>query len=55
MRKMMKMILVFIGIVLIFIGIFIKIEEVSLFITILGMLIITFYSDVKKQLLMNLK
>jgi transcriptional regulator with XRE-family HTH domain len=45
----------FIGIVLIFIGIFIKIEEVSLFITILGMLIITFYSDVKKAIINEFK
>ncbi|CAI8950173.1 XRE family transcriptional regulator [Bacillus sp. IT-79MI2] len=41
----------FIGIALIFIGIFIGIEGISLFITILGMLIMVFYSDVKKAII----
>ncbi|MBY7114926.1 helix-turn-helix transcriptional regulator [Bacillus sp. 17RED48] len=41
----------FIGIVLIFIGI----EGISLFITILGMLIMVFYSDVKKAIITEFK
>ncbi|PHB26647.1 helix-turn-helix domain-containing protein [Bacillus pseudomycoides] len=41
----------FIGIALIFIGIFIGIEGISLFITISGMLIMVFYSDVKKAII----
>ncbi|MBJ7967615.1 MULTISPECIES: helix-turn-helix domain-containing protein [Bacillus cereus group] len=45
----------FIGIVLIFIGIFIGIEGISLFITILGMLIMVFYSDVKKAIINEFK
>lgn len=45
----------FIGIVLIFIGIFIGIEGISLFITILGMLIMVFYSDVKKAIITEFK
>ena len=45
----------FIGIVLIFIGIFIGIEGLSLFITILGMLIMVFYSDVKKVIINEFK
>ena len=45
----------FIGIVLIFIGIFIGIEGLSLFITILGMLIMVFYSDVKKAIITEFK
>ncbi|MED1560003.1 MULTISPECIES: helix-turn-helix domain-containing protein [Bacillus] len=45
----------FIGIALIFIGIFIGIEGVSLFITILGMLIMVFYSDVKKAIINEFK
>ncbi|AJI26274.1 helix-turn-helix transcriptional regulator (plasmid) [Bacillus cereus] len=45
----------FIGIVLIFVGIFIGIEGISLFITILGMLIMIFYSDVKKLIINEFK
>ncbi|PEI88914.1 transcriptional regulator [Bacillus pseudomycoides] len=45
----------FIGIALIFIGIFIGIEGISLFITILGMLIMVFYSDVKKAIINEFK
>ncbi|PHF02720.1 transcriptional regulator [Bacillus pseudomycoides] len=45
----------FIGIVLIFIGIFIGIEGISLFLTILGMLIMVFYSDVKKAIINEFK
>ncbi|MGE6851044.1 helix-turn-helix domain-containing protein [Bacillus tropicus] len=45
----------FIGIVLIFVGIFIGIEGVSLFITISGMLIMVFYSDVKKVIINEFK
>ena len=45
----------FIGIVLIFVGIFIGIEGVSLFITISGMLIMVFYSDVKKIIVNEFK
>ncbi|PFD30211.1 transcriptional regulator [Bacillus cereus] len=45
----------FIGIALIFIGIFIGIEGISLFITILGMLIMVFYSDVKKVIINEFK
>ncbi|PEU01465.1 helix-turn-helix domain-containing protein [Bacillus cereus] len=45
----------FIGIVLIFVGIFIGIEGISLFITILGMLIMVFYSDVKKIIINEFK
>ncbi len=45
----------FIGIVLIFIGIFIGIEGISLFITILGMLMMVFYSDVKKAIINEFK
>ncbi|MCU5668544.1 helix-turn-helix transcriptional regulator (plasmid) [Bacillus cereus] len=45
----------FIGIVLIFVGIFIGIEGVSLFITISGMLIMVFYSDVKKLIINEFK
>lgn len=45
----------FIGIVLIFVGIFIGIEGISLFITILGMLIMVFYSDVKKAIINEFK
>ncbi|MDM5431226.1 helix-turn-helix domain-containing protein [Bacillus mycoides] len=45
----------FIGITLIFIGIFIGIEGISLFITILGMLIMVFYSDVKKAIINEFK
>lgn len=41
----------FIGSALIFIGIFIGIEGISLFITILGMLLMVFYSDVKKAII----
>ncbi|MDR4943003.1 helix-turn-helix domain-containing protein [Bacillus wiedmannii] len=45
----------FIGIVLIFVGIFIGIEGISLFITISGMLIMVFYSDVKKVIINEFK
>lgn len=45
----------FIGIVLIFTGIFIGIEGISLFITIFGMLIMVFYSDVKKAIINEFK
>ncbi|MGE1027484.1 helix-turn-helix domain-containing protein [Bacillus sp. GMs2/2] len=45
----------FIGIVLIFVGIFIGIEGISLFITISGMLIMVFYSDVKKIIVNEFK
>ncbi|CDN39351.1 helix-turn-helix domain-containing protein [Bacillus thuringiensis] len=45
----------FIGIALIFVGIFIGIEGISLFITILGMLIMVFYSDVKKLIINEFK
>ncbi|HFK1465166.1 TPA: helix-turn-helix domain-containing protein [Bacillus cereus] len=45
----------FIGIILIFVGIFIGIEGVSLFITISGMLIMVFYSDVKKIIINEFK
>ncbi|AKR38492.1 helix-turn-helix transcriptional regulator [Bacillus cereus] len=45
----------FIGIILIFIGIFIGIEGISLFITILGMLMMVFYSDVKKAIINEFK
>ncbi|MGN7198405.1 helix-turn-helix domain-containing protein [Bacillus mycoides] len=45
----------FIGIALIFIGIFIGIEGISLFITILGMMIMVFYSDVKKAIINEFK
>ncbi|MED0973502.1 helix-turn-helix transcriptional regulator [Bacillus paramycoides] len=45
----------FIGISLIFIGIFIGVEGISLFITILGMLIMVFYSDVKKAIINEFK
>ncbi|WP_089607972.1 helix-turn-helix domain-containing protein [Bacillus cereus] len=45
----------FIGIVLIFVGIFIGIEGISLFITILGMLIMVFYSDLKKLFINEFK
>ncbi|MBU4642451.1 helix-turn-helix domain-containing protein [Bacillus toyonensis] len=45
----------FIGIILIFVGIFIGIEGVSLFITISGMLIMVFYSDVKKIIVNEFK
>ncbi|KFN05929.1 XRE family transcriptional regulator [Bacillus clarus] len=45
----------FIGSALIFIGIFIGIEGISLFITILGMLIMVFYSDVKKAIINEFK
>ncbi|MEH7646162.1 helix-turn-helix domain-containing protein [Bacillus toyonensis] len=45
----------FIGIALIFIGIFIGIEGISLFITILGMMIMVFYSDVKKVIINEFK
>ncbi|WP_459501898.1 helix-turn-helix domain-containing protein [Bacillus sp. C1] len=45
----------FIGIALIFIGIFIGIEGISLFITILGMLIMVFYTDVKKAIIHEFK
>ncbi|MGG0515875.1 helix-turn-helix domain-containing protein [Bacillus pseudomycoides] len=45
----------FIGIALVFIGIFIGIEGISLFITILGMLIMVFYSDVKKAIINEFK
>lgn len=45
----------FIGITLIFIGISIGIEGISLFITILGMLIMVFYSDVKKAIINEFK
>ncbi|MBU4642982.1 helix-turn-helix domain-containing protein [Bacillus toyonensis] len=45
----------FIGIALIFIGIFIGIEGISLFITVLGMLIMVFYSDVKKEIINEFK
>ncbi|WP_306471700.1 hypothetical protein [Bacillus cereus] len=45
----------FIGIVLIFIGIFIGIEGISLFMTILGMMIMVFYSDVKKAIINEFK
>lgn len=44
-----------IGIVLIFLGIFIGIEGISLFITISGMLIMVFYSDVKKIIVNEFK
>ncbi|PEM77222.1 helix-turn-helix domain-containing protein [Bacillus pseudomycoides] len=45
----------FIGSALIFIGIFIGIEGISLFITILGMLLMVFYSDVKKAIITEFK
>ncbi|PGC24859.1 transcriptional regulator [Bacillus pseudomycoides] len=45
----------FIGSALIFIGIFIGIEGISLFITILGMLIMVFYGDVKKAIINEFK
>lgn len=45
----------FIGIVLIFVGIFIGIEGISLFITISGMLIMVFYNDVKKIIVNEFK
>jgi len=45
----------FIGIVLVFVGIFIGIEGISLLITILGMLIMVFYSDVKKIIVNEFK
>ncbi|MEK4503845.1 helix-turn-helix domain-containing protein [Bacillus sp. FSL R12-0069] len=38
-----------------FIGIFIGIEGISLFITILGMLIMVFYSDIKKAIINEFK
>ena len=49
------LVLPLIGIALIFIGIFIGIEGISLFITILGMMIMVFYSDVKKVIINEFK